>query len=68
MLFSKDRVYMAVFIKIDEERKYVLPKVTNTKRGPKVKESDHNPIISVFNLSLKEDTKYERIEIFDLKG
>ena len=39
-----------------------------TKRGPKVQESDHNPIIAKFNLSLKEDTDQDRIDIFDFKN
>ena len=31
-------------------------------------ESDHNPIITVFNISLKEEHKDAKIEVFNLKN
>ena len=49
ILFSKDMIENLVSIKIDENRKHVLSKVNNTKKGPKVQESDHNPILSEDN-------------------
>ena len=49
ILFSKDMIENLVSIKIDENRKHVLSKVNNTKKGPKVQESDHNPILAEDN-------------------
>ena len=56
ILYIEDLMGNIVSLKIDEKRKHVLSKVIKTKRGPKVQESDHNPKIAKFNLSLKEDT------------
>ena len=41
VLFINDLIANLVSIKIYEQTKHVHLKVTNTKRGPKVKESDH---------------------------
>ena len=68
VLFSKDLMTNLVSLKIDENRDHVLTKVTNTKNGPKLKESDHNPIITQFNLSLKDDNHEDKLEVFNLKN
>ena len=45
-----------------------LQKLIRQKKGLKVIESDHNPIITEFNLSLKDEHKEEKIEVFNLKN
>ena len=55
-------------IEVDEARKYVLTKVVNTKKGPKVQESDHNPIVTEFKLQLKPSEKEDKLELYNLKN
>ena len=66
-MFSSDFHKNLVSLKVDEKREHVLTKVTKTKKGPKVKESDHNPIITEFNLTLKDSEEDKRNEIFNFK-
>jgi exonuclease III len=68
VLFSSDLNKNLVTIKIDEKREHVLTKVVKTKKGPKLQESDHNPIITEFNLVLKECEEEEKYEIYNLKS
>ena len=68
ILCSMDLMESLLSIKVDEKREHVLTKVNKTKKGTKVVESDHNPIITVFNISLKEEHKYAKIEVFNLKN
>ena len=55
-------------IEIDEEKKFVLEKITKTKKKTKVVQSDHNTIISKFKLTRKRNVKVERKEMFNLKN
>ena len=55
-----------VSIQIYEERKHVLTSIRRTKNGPKIHESNHNTIISKFNLRWKEKDK-QLIEVFNFK-
>ena len=55
-------------MEIDEARKYVLTKVTKTKKGFKVQDSDHNTILTEFNLKLNVNEDYDRIEQYNLKN
>ena len=54
ILFSSDLNKNLVTTKIDEKREHGLTKVINTKKGSTVKESNLNPILTAFNLALKE--------------
>ena len=47
---------------IDSEQKCVLTKITKTR-----KESDHNSIVTKFNIECKNEIKIEKIEIFNFK-
>ena len=55
-----------VSINIDEERKHVLTTITRTKNGPKIQQSDHNTIITKFNLTWKKKEQH-KIEVFNYK-
>ena len=65
VLFSEDLKDFFVSMEIDEERKHVLKKVKKTKKGLKVKHSDHNVLFTEFNLRLKEMEK-ETLESYNL--
>ena len=67
VLVSSDMAQDIIKMEIDEERKHVLTKVTKTKNGVKIKESDHNVLITEFNLKTKPNTK-EKLEVYNLKN
>ena len=46
LIFSNDIRNQFKSLLIDEERKYVLTRITNTKRGVVKKESDHNALVA----------------------
>ena len=52
---------------VDEERSRVLTKISKTKQGTRRVESDHNSIITRFDLSVTEKQKVRNIEIFNFK-
>ena len=68
ILLSVDMLDNLVDIEIDENRKYVLTKVIKNKKGLKVQESDHNPIISEFKLELKQAEEADKLELYNLKS
>ena len=57
ILMSRDMEQYLMNIQIDEERKHVMTKVTRTKQSVNVKESDHNTILSRFELKWKGKNK-----------
>ena len=67
IMFSNDLTKHLVSVHIDEERKHVLSKIHKTKRGVKVKESDHNSIITEFDCQIIKDTDEKKLELYDLK-
>ena len=52
---------------IDEAKKYVLTKHTKTKNGFKVKESDHNTLITNVKATWNKKKFIKKIEIYNLK-
>ena len=62
VLVSSDMMESLVEMEIDEAKKYVLTKITKTKKGVKVQDSDHNTILTEFNLKLKTNEEDKRIE------
>ena len=68
VLVSSDMMENLVEMKIDEDRKYVLTKVTQTKKGIKLQSSDHNTILTEFNLKLNSDQDAQKIELYNLKN
>ena len=53
---------------IDEDRNHVLTNITKTKKGLKIKESDHHAIITKLRFSWSKNEKKERVEIFNFKN
>ena len=68
LLFSSDLSKHFVSLNIDEEKKHVITKCINTRKGIKVKESDHNVLISEFKCNIKDDKGTDKIEIYNLKN
>ena len=53
---------------IDEEGNHALTKILKTKKGVIKKASDHNPIITKFNIKWSSKMKKPRIELYNLKN
>ena len=68
VLFSSDMSNHLVSVHIDEERKHVLTKIHKTKNGIKVKESDHNTILTEFNHKVIAKPFEKKIEVYNLKN
>ena len=62
---SSDMQESLVSIQIDENRNHVLTSFTKSKNGPKRHESDHNSILTQFNLEWKEKAPQSKIEVFN---
>ena len=68
ILFSSDMLDSLVSLDIDENRKYVLTKVINNKKGLRIQESDHNPIVTEFKLQIKRPKEADKLEMYNLKN
>ena len=67
VMFSNDLNNHLVSVHIDEDRKHVLSRIHKTKRGTKIKESDHNSIITELDCRIIKDKDEKKVELFDLK-
>ena len=67
VLISEDLENHITRCYIDDQQRNNLTKITKTKQGIKRKESDHNSIITNFNLKVKSNEKVKQIEIFNFK-
>ena len=65
VLLSSDMVNCFVSLHVDEERDHVLTSITNTKKRVIKQESDHNTIITKFDIKYSKDVDKQRIEIFN---
>ena len=68
VLFSSDLNDYFKSLIIDDERKHVLTKVTKSKKGVMIKESDHNVLITEFTCETNISKKKEKVEIYNLKN
>ena len=68
LLFSDDLRNDFKSLLIDEDRKYVLTRITNTKRGVVKKESDHNALIAEFDLKVDIPERKKKPEAYNLKN
>ena len=67
MIVCEEVEEMISEVKIDEERKYVLTRYTKTKKGNKIKESDHNSVITYMNTTWNKNENLNRIEVYNFK-
>ena len=65
VIVSSDIAEDLVTIVVDENKGNILISLTKTKNSIKQTESDHNSIISKFNLKWKEKVKVPQPEIFN---
>ena len=66
VLFSNDLRKHLVSMHVDEERRHVLTRITKTKKGQlKVKENDHNVVITEFDCKMKTYKK-DVVEVYNL--
>ena len=68
LLFSGDMRNYFKELLIDDERKHVLSKITNTKNGVRKKESDHNVLLAEFTCKVDTTEKKHKVEIYNLKN
>ena len=68
VLLSEDLVDKIESVKIDEKREHVLTRITETKDGNVIKESDHNVIETNLNLPWNKEHKEEKNNLFNLKN
>ena len=68
LLFSEDLRDELNLLVIDEFKTNALTKIVKTKSGIKTSESDHNALISYFNIAWDTKVKAERVEMFNLKN
>ena len=68
LLITEDLKSDFVSLTIDEEQKHVLTSVTKTKHGVKKQKSDHNALVSKFNITWSRKLKSNRIEMYNLKN
>ena len=67
VIVSQDLVKHVGKMMIDDERKYVLTRLTKTKNLIVKKESDHNTMVTETKLIWKPDTQPYRHEVYNLK-
>jgi hypothetical protein len=67
VIISSDMIGSLVSVNIDEAKRNVLTRITKTKNGVVKKESDHNSIITKFNINWERKRKEDRIELFNFK-
>ena len=68
VLFSSDLNKHLAGILVDEKRNHVLTRITKSKRGIKVKESDHNVIITEFDCKTKDREENVKEDVYNLKN
>ena len=68
LLITEDLKSEFESLTIDEEQKHVLTSVTKTKHGTKKQKSDHNVLVSKFNITWSRKLKSNRIEMYNLKN
>ena len=67
VIISSDMIDDFMSLQIYEEKKFSLTSVARTKKGTKCQESDHNTLISKFNIKYNPHIKKHKTEIFNFK-
>ena len=65
---SEDLVECLELVKIDEDKTHCLESIQRTKKGIKISKSDHNSIISKFNIKWNRKVKKPKVEMYNLKN
>ena len=67
IIISPDLVKELESVLIDEKGEHALTRITKTRQSVIKKQSDHNTIITKFNISWNKKNNTERTEIYNLK-
>jgi exonuclease III len=67
VIFSNDLKDQFKSLRIDEDRKHVLTKIRKTKKGTIRKESDHNVLVTEFEMAHDANTN-KKVELYNLKN
>ena len=67
IMFSSDLNKHLVSVHIDEDKKHVLSRIYKTKRGVKLKKSDHNTFETEFDFKISKNSNEKKVDAFDLK-
>ena len=59
VIISDELIQYLESFTVDESKDYALTKLTKSKNGTQIKESDHNTLISKFNIKWKKSPKRE---------
>ena len=68
VMFSHDMNPHFKSLKVDEEKCHVLKSIRKTKRGIKVKESDHHVLETEFNYEIMNENQKQKQEFFNLRN
>ena len=68
VILSGDLLEHVDSVRTDEEQTNCLAKFVKTKGGAKVVKSDHNSIITKFNVAWSQKTKKDKVKLFNLKN
>ena len=68
LLISSDMKEHFTKMHVDEERKHVLTKNHKSKKGIKIKESDHNVVMADFDCTIVKEKENEKMEFYNLKN
>ena len=68
VMFSNDLKKHFKYLHIDDARKHVLTRITKTKKGVVIKESDHNVLITEFTCELNSTDTNRKVEVYNLKN
>ena len=68
VMFSSDMSNSFMSLNIDEAKNHVLTKITKSKKGTTVKESDHNVLVTKFNDIYAHENVKEKVEVYNLKN
>ena len=66
VLINEDMVDKVESIKVDENKKHAVRRITKTKKGNVIQESYHNAIITKMKLPWNKSRHHENIEFFNL--
>ena len=66
VIFSPDLKKHFINMHVDEQRKHVLTRISKSKKGVRMKESDHNVVIAEFECNPIDDKDNKKVEVYNL--
>ena len=66
VIFSNDLKKRFKSLFIDNQRKHVLTSIKQTKKGPVIKESDHNVLLAEFKYKIEKLENESKLKVYNL--